>query len=104
MPDIKAMVSEGTQKAGVDIWFGTFGSGVLVENNKVKGVVVSTPMGTGIVLAKVVIDSTGNADIAVAAGAKCKYTDDTEIAIQGAGLPQKEPGSRYINTDLYFYL
>ncbi|HON08131.1 MAG TPA: FAD-dependent oxidoreductase, partial [Verrucomicrobiota bacterium] len=52
--------------------------------------------------AKVVIDSTGNADIAAAAGTKCKYTDDTEIAIQGAGLPQREPGSRYINTDFTF--
>ncbi len=103
MPDIKSeWYRRELRKAGVDIWFGTLGAGVIVESNKVKGVVVSTPMGTGIVLAKVVIDSTGNADIAAAAGAKCRYTDDTEIAIQGAGLPQKEPGSRYINTDYTF--
>ncbi len=103
MPDIKSeWYRKELRKAGVDIWFGTFGSGVLVESNKVKGVVVSTPMGTGIVLAKVVIDSTGNADIAAAAGAKCTYTDDTEIAIQGAGLPQREPRARYINTDFTF--
>ncbi|HON08064.1 MAG TPA: FAD-dependent oxidoreductase, partial [Verrucomicrobiota bacterium] len=54
MPDIKSeWYRKELRKAGVDIWFGTFGSGVLVESNKVKGVVVSTPMGTGIVLAKV---------------------------------------------------
>ena len=34
-----------------------------------KGVVVATPQGRGVVLANAVVDATGNSDVAVAAGA-----------------------------------
>jgi len=102
-PEIKSeWYRKELRKAGVDIWYGSFGAGAFVEKNTVRGVVVSTPWGTGIVLAKVVIDSTGNADIAAAAGATCRYTDDTEVAVQGTGLPPKELGARYTNTDYTF--
>ena len=89
-------------KAGADIWFGVLGCGAFVENGRVKGVVVATPAGRGVVLAKVVIDSTGNADIAASAGAACVYTDGTNIAVQGAGLPPHELGAGYTNTDWTF--
>ncbi|MHC4891675.1 MAG: hypothetical protein ACYTEO_19670, partial [Planctomycetota bacterium] len=58
--------------------------------------------GRGVVLAKVVIDSTGNADIAAAAGAECVYTDGSGVAVQGAGLPPRKIGARYTNTDWTF--
>ncbi|UCC97334.1 MAG: FAD-dependent oxidoreductase, partial [Phycisphaerales bacterium] len=90
------------RKAGADIWFGVLGCGAFVENRVVKGVVVATPEGRGVVLAKVVIDSTGNADIAAAAGASCVYTDGTSVAVQGAGLPPRQFGSGYTNTDWTF--
>ncbi len=90
------------RKAGADIWFGTLGCGAFVENGRVKGVVVATPQGRGVVLAKVIIDSTGNADIAAAAGAECVYTDGSGVAVQGAGLPPREIGARYTNTDWTF--
>jgi len=90
------------RKAGADIWFGALGCGTFVENGRVKGVVVTTDAGRGVVLAKVVIDSTGNADIAAAAGASCVYTDGTNVAVQGAGLPPHELGAGYTNTDWTF--
>ncbi len=90
------------RKARVDLWLGTLGIGAFVENGRVRGVVVATPQGRGVVLAKMVIDSTGNADIAAAAGATCRYTDDTDIAVQGTGLPPRELGGRYTNTDYTF--
>ncbi len=37
-----------------------------------------------------------------AAGAECMYTGGAHIALQGAGLPQTEPGATYINTDWTF--
>lgn len=102
-PEIKSeWYRRELRKASVDIWYGSFGAGAFVQGNTVKGVVVSTPWGSGIVLAKVVIDSTGNADIAAAAGAICRYTDDTEVAVQGTGLPPRELGARYTNTDYTF--
>jgi hypothetical protein len=78
------------------------GSGAYVENGQVKGVVVATPEGKGIVLAHTVIDSTGSADIAIAAGAEYSYTDGLSVAIQGSGLPFKNPDDFYNNTDWTF--
>jgi len=90
------------RRAGVDVWFGVLGQGVAMDGHRVIGVVVLTPQGRGVVLAKTVIDSTGNADIAAAAGAPCRYTDATDVAVQGTGLPPRELGQKYTNTDYTF--
>jgi flavin-dependent dehydrogenase len=90
------------RKAGADIWYGVLGCGAFVEGNQVKGVVVATPYGRGVILAKAVVDSTGSATIAAAAGAECIYTGGRHIAVQGTGLPYWEPGARYTNTDYAF--
>ncbi len=90
------------RKAGADIWFGVLGCGAFVEDGCVKGVVAATPQGRGVILAKVVIDSTGNADIAAEAGAKCTYTNGAGVAVQGAGLPPYKLGTGYTNTDWTF--
>jgi len=90
------------RKAGADIWYGVLGCGAFVEGNQVKGVVVATPQGRGVILARAVVDSTGSATIAAAAGAECIYTAGEHIAVQGTGLPHWEPGARYTNTDYAF--
>ncbi|MCX6910284.1 MAG: FAD-dependent oxidoreductase [Verrucomicrobia bacterium] len=90
------------RKAGVDIWCGALGAGAFVENGRVKGVTVATPQGRGVVLAKMVVDSTGNADIAAAAGATCRYTAEDDVAVQGTGLPPRQLGPGYTNTDYTF--
>ncbi|MEZ5104077.1 MAG: FAD-dependent oxidoreductase [Draconibacterium sp.] len=90
------------RKAGGEIWFGVIGCGAYVSEKQVKGVVVATPEGKGVILAKTVIDSTGSADVAIAAGAEYNYTDGTSVAVQGAGLPFKNPNDFYNNTDWTF--
>jgi len=90
------------RKAGGEIWFGVLGIGAYVSDGTVKGVVVATPEGKGIVLAHTVIDSTGSADIAIAAGARYVYTDGLSVAVQGSGLPPKNPDDYYNNTDWTF--
>ena len=85
--------------AGADIWFGTLGCGAVVQDGKVKGAIVATPSGRGVVLAKTVIDATGNSDIAAIAGAQTMYTDKSEFAMQGTGLPGRNLGGTYNNTD-----
>jgi flavin-dependent dehydrogenase len=90
------------RKAGGEIWFGVIGCGAYVENGRVKGVVVATPAGRGVVLSHSVIDSTGSADVAIAAGAAYRYTDGNSIAVQGAGFPFKNPNDFYNNTDWTF--
>ena len=86
-------------KAGADIWFGTIGCGAFVADGRVIGAVVATPQGRGVVLAKTVIDATGNSDVAAAAGAECTYTDASEFGMQGTGLPGRKLGGTYNNTD-----
>ncbi|MDZ7618823.1 MAG: FAD-dependent oxidoreductase, partial [Patescibacteria group bacterium] len=87
------------RKAAGDIWFGALGCGALVEDGRVTGAIIVTPQGRGVVLCRAVVDGTGHADVAAAAGAECMYTSGEHIALQGAGLPQSEPGASYINTD-----
>ncbi|WP_346863664.1 FAD-dependent oxidoreductase [uncultured Draconibacterium sp.] len=90
------------RKYGGEIWFGVIGCGAYVENGQVKGVVVATPEGKGIVLGHTVIDSTGSADTAVAAGASYHFTDGNSVAVQGAGFPHKNPEDFYNNSDWTF--
>ncbi len=87
------------RQAGGDIWFGVLGCGAYRVGDKVAGVIVATPEGRGVVLAKVVIDGSGNADVATAAGAEVAYNSADDEAMQGSGLPYRAPGASYINTD-----
>lgn len=87
------------RQAGGDIWFGVLGCGAYRVGDRVAGVIVATPEGRGLVLAKVVIDGSGNADIAAAAGAEVAYNSADDEAMQGTGLPYRAPGASYINTD-----
>jgi flavin-dependent dehydrogenase len=90
------------RQAKGDIWFGAVGCGAFVHNGKVRGAVVATPHGRGVVLADVVIDATGNADVAASAGAQCVVTQGDFLAVQGAGLPPYALGAQYTNTDYTF--
>ena len=86
--------------AGGKIWLRVLGCGAYLERDTVKGAVVVTPMGRGVILADVVIDATGNADVAVAAGAESMFgADERDIALQGTGLPMRDIGATYVNTD-----
>ena len=88
------------RKAGGEIWFGVLGEGALEDGGRVRGAVLVTPQQRGVALARVVIDATGNADVAVAAGAASMSGGDAiDLAMQGAGLPQRRPDSSYVNTD-----
>ena len=86
-------------KSGAEVWFGTTACGAFVDRGRVRGLVVVTPSGRGVVLAKVVVDATGSADVAAAAGAECVDTDASEFAMQGTGLPGRKLGASYTNTD-----
>ena len=84
------------RKAGADVWLGTLGCGALADGNRVCGVVVATPYGRGVVLAKTVIDATGSADTAIAAGAEHVFVDD-DFVLQASHIPSRNPGQSYLN-------
>jgi len=87
-------------EAGAEVWLGAMGCGALLDGRKVIGVVVATPWGRGAVLAKTVIDATGNADIAAAAGAASQYgiTENGALNVQIAGFPRCHLKRRGWNT------
>ena len=57
------------REAGVEIFYRSFSAGALVENTRVTGAVIENAAGRHVLRAKVVIDATGHADVAAAAGA-----------------------------------
>lgn len=106
---LKEWTRSEIRKAGGKIWFSSLGCGAYVENGSVKGVVVATPAGRGVVLAERVIDSTGSADIAIAAGADYVFTGADNAAVQGTGISprnlytiERHRVHWYANTDYTF--
>ncbi|HEX6922777.1 MAG TPA: FAD-dependent oxidoreductase, partial [Bacillales bacterium] len=61
------------EQAGVEIFFNVITTGVLMDGNRVKGVVAATRWGLFAVTADTVIDATGDGDVAVFAGADYVY-------------------------------
>jgi len=90
------------RRAGGSIWFGTLVSGAVLNGKRVCGLVVNTPWGRGIVRAGAIVDATGNADVAAAAGAACLTVSDSDLAVQGTGLPSRPYRPIYHNTDYTF--
>ena len=88
-----------TRDAGVEVWYGALAEGAVIAGDRVAGVVVATPFGRGVVLAKSVVDATGNSDVAAAAGAKTEFIGAGELAVQSAGQAPHRLGRGAGNTD-----
>jgi hypothetical protein len=72
---LKAELNDMVAEAGADLLLHSWGTRPIVEGNTVKGVFFESKSGRQAILAKVVIDSTGDGDMFVAAGAEF----DTEL-------------------------
>lgn len=66
---LKEIAMEMILEAGGDILFHTLVADVIVKNRKIEGLIIESKSGRQAVLAKVVIDTTGDGDIAALAGA-----------------------------------
>jgi NADPH-dependent 2,4-dienoyl-CoA reductase/sulfur reductase-like enzyme len=67
--DKKFALQQLAVQAGVNVYYQSFAAGAVVEDNRATGVVVENAAGRHVLLARVIIDATGHADIAAAAGA-----------------------------------
>lgn len=65
---VKAVVEEVCLKAGVDIWLQSLVTQPIIEHDKITGVIVENKSGAHLIKAKVIIDATGDADIAARSG------------------------------------
>ena len=71
-PEImKCELNNMMEEAGVKLYLHSWGVRPIVEGNTVKGVIIENKSGRQAILAKVVIDSTGDGDLLRPAGAEC---------------------------------
>lgn len=64
------------EEAGVKVLLYVFASGVVMEGDELKGVIIESKSGREAILAKTIIDCTGDADIAYKAGVECEQGND----------------------------
>ena len=91
------------RKGGGEVWFGSMAVGAVLEGRRLRGLVVVTPDGQrGVVLAKAVIDASGNADVAAAAGEPTEFYRPDELINQGVGMAVIRLGEGGHNNDFSF--
>lgn len=70
--EVKTTALELLEEKGVEVLFYVFCAGVVKEGNELRGVIIESKAGREAILAKTVIDCTGDADVAYLAGVPCK--------------------------------
>ncbi|MGH8021581.1 MAG: FAD-dependent oxidoreductase [Opitutaceae bacterium] len=69
---VKTVALQMLQEANVDVTFHAMCVGVVMDGNTIRGIVTESKSGREAVLGKVVIDCTGDADVAYRAGVPCE--------------------------------
>jgi hypothetical protein len=64
----KRVLSGLVRDAGAKVLYGAVSAGAIVENGVLRGVIIETKSGREAILARVVVDASGDADVAAAAG------------------------------------
>ena len=76
----KRLAWEIMEEAGVKVLMYVFCADVIKEGNTVKGVIIESKKGREAILAKTVVDCTGDGDVAYRAGAPMAYGNEKGIA------------------------
>lgn len=70
---VKYLMVEMIEEAGVDVFLHCWGVDAIVEGDSVRGAVFESKSGRQAILAKVVVDATGDGDVFAAAGAEFEH-------------------------------
>ncbi|MCK5379920.1 MAG: FAD-dependent oxidoreductase [Candidatus Latescibacteria bacterium] len=81
----KRVADQMTQEAGVQLLLHTLVTDVLVEGGRIAGLIIESKSGRQVVAGKVVIDATGDADVAFRAGLETKQGRDFDGRVQSMG-------------------
>lgn len=93
--NLKTVYLQMLEEANVHIRLYTFASEVIMEDNRLKGVIVESKSGREAIMAKVVIDGTGDGDIAFQAGVDFVKGREEDGLMQPATLMFKIAGVDY---------
>ena len=92
---LKTVYLQMLKEAGVRLRLYTFASDVIMEGNRLKGVILESKSGREAVMAKVIIDCTGDGDIAAKSGAEYVKGRESDGAMQPATIMFKVGGVDY---------
>ena len=73
---VKTVALEMLVESKVDVMFYAFCAGVVIEKDELKGVIIESKAGREAILAKTIIDCSGDADVAYRAGVPCEYGNE----------------------------
>jgi FAD dependent oxidoreductase len=74
----KAVAFDMMKESGVRLLLHTFVAGAVVENDRVQGLLVANKSGLSHVLGNVIVDATGDGDVAARAGAEFKWGRESD--------------------------
>ena len=77
---VKRQAFQIIKECGIELLMYVFASDVIMEGDTVKGVIIESKKGREAILAKRVVDCTGDGDIAYRAGAEMAYGNENGIA------------------------
>lgn len=89
---LKTVMLQMLEGAGARLKLYTFSSEAIVKNNKIRGVIVQSKAGRQAILAKIVIDATGDGDIAASAGVPYQKGRKTDGKMQPMTIMFKVAG------------
>ncbi|WP_276480828.1 FAD-dependent oxidoreductase [Paraflavitalea pollutisoli] len=73
---VKTVALQMLVESKVEVLFYAFCAGVVMEDDALKGVIIESKAGREVILAKTVIDCSGDADVAYRAGVPCEYGNE----------------------------
>jgi len=83
---MKQVLDDMMMESHVDVLYNTFAFDVAVEDNVVKGVAIANKSGGQVILADVVVDASGEGDIAAAAGVPFEIGREKDGRLHGGSL------------------
>ena len=89
---LKIYLDEFMKNAGVEVFFHSFVNEVILDGNKISAVVIQTKQGPEAVKAKMIIDCTGDGDVAFSAGVPFEQGRDTDNLCQPGTLSFRVAG------------
>lgn len=73
---VKTVALQMLVESNVEVLFYAFCAGVVLEGDELKGVIIESKAGREVILAKTIIDCSGDADVAYRAGVPCEYGNE----------------------------
>lgn len=97
----KVVLDEMAAEAGVTVYYHSWGTSAYMEDGKLRGVIFESKEGRMAILARLVVDATGEGDIFASAGAE--YDDHFDPALRNSnmGEPFRLAGADYDKFDAY---